>query len=206
MAARKRPAPPGVGLLAPLTGPQGTEVMVWERAADVIRLGGTLRDAATRVGVTREVFAQWVRNGTRLLSALAVEARDPADLSEHEQATIRLAEAIEQAEAESKLIMLGLLDRAARGVEVRTVTVRLDASGNEIDRVERTEQRGPDPATLRWRLERRWPEEFAPRVRAEVSGPDGGPIAVDVATRAEELARELRRHLAGTNGQGANGS
>jgi transposase-like protein len=206
MPARKRPAPLGVGLTAPLVTQGGGEVMVWERAADVVRLGGTITDAATRVGVARQVFAEWVRNGTRLLNALAANARDPADLNAHEQATIKLVESIEQAEAESKLIMLGLLDRAARGVEVRTVTVRLDAQGNEIDRVERTEQRGPDPATLRWRLERRWPDEFAPRVRAEVTGPDGGPIAVDVATRAEELARELRRHLAGTNGSGANGS
>jgi hypothetical protein len=185
-------------LLTPLATAGGT-VAVWDRAADVIRLGGNYTDAAVRVGVAKFTFADWLRQGARLVAGVASGGIDAADLDAHQRGLVNLVEAVDRAESEAKLVYLGLLDRVARGQDVRVVTVKVDAQGQEIERSERTEQRGPDAATIRWRLERRWPEEFAPRVRAEITGADGGPVEVDVATRAAELAEELRRHL--TNGQ-----
>lgn len=180
-------------LVQPIPTERG-EVMVWERVADAIRLGGSLHDAAARAGVGKAVLQGWLRNGTRLQAAIGQGARDPDSLTAHEQAEMQLAVVVDRAEAEAKLVLLGLLDRVTRGVEVRTVTVKIDQSGQEVERTERTENRGPDPATIRWRLERRWPEEFGQRVRAEVVAQiDTGP------ERVAELADALRSHL-GANG------
>lgn len=187
----------------------GSPIMVADRVAEALRLGAHIGDASVRAGVSRELLRQWMRNGNRINAALDAGSRLEGDLNDQERAELHLARTAEAALSEGKLLMLALLDRLSRGAEVRTVTVRLDANGNEVDRYERTEQHVPDAAVIRWRLERRWPEEWAPKPRLEVTGPGGAPLAVDVQTRARELAQALRdANGAGStsNGHGGNGA
>jgi hypothetical protein len=166
-------------LLQPLAHrDDGTPVMIPDRVAEAVRLGGSLADGALRAGVSTPQLHAWVRSGNRLTSAVETGALRRKDLNAQQKA------------------------------EVRTITVRTDANGNEIDRYERTEHLAPDAATIRWRLERRWPDEWAARQRLEVSGPDGAPLQVDVATRAAELADALRKAppVLATNGHASNGN
>lgn len=199
-------------ILRPIATRDG-EVMVWDRIAEVLRVGGSLKDAAARCGVSTPSLHAWVRNGTRLAAAVETGGRLEKSLTRAEAAEVRVARTVETATAEGKLLLLGLLDRVSRGHETRVVTVKLDVHGNEIERTERTEQHGPDAATIRWRLSRHFPEEWAGRV--EVTGAGGGPIEVaTTAERASELAEALRTQLeaaaagqaAATNGSSSNGN
>lgn len=196
-------------LLQPLAHrDDGTPVMIPDRVAEAVRLGGSLADGALRAGVSTPQLHAWVRSGNRLTSAVETGALRRKDLNAQQKAEVALAATVETAASEGKLLLLGLLERLSRGAEVRTITVRTDANGNEIDRYERTEHLAPDAATIRWRLERRWPDEWAARQRLEVSGPDGAPLQVDVATRAAELADALRKAppVLATNGHASNGN
>lgn len=193
-------------ILRPIATRDG-EVMVWDRVAEVLRVGGSLKDAAARSGVSTPSLHAWVRNGTRLSAAVEAGGRLEESLTRSEAAEVRVARTVETATAEGKLLLLGLLDRVSRGHETRVVTVKLDPHGNEIERTERTEQHGPDAATIRWRLSRRFPDEWAGRL--EVTGAGGGPIEVaTTAERASELADALRTQLeaepvaASSNGNG----
>jgi hypothetical protein len=211
-SARKvtQPAAPAGALLRPVGRlSDGTAVSVADRVAEAMRLGGTLHDGAVRAGVSPQRLAAWVRSGNRIAAALDAGSLLHSDLDAQARAEVALAQTVEASATEGKLLLLGLLERLSRGTEVRTVTVRLDASGREVDRYERTEQHAPDAATIRWRLERRWPDEWAPKGRLEVTGPDGGPLSVDLASRAAELAEALRATppppVAATNGAAGNG-
>jgi hypothetical protein len=198
-------------LLQPLgTRDDGTPIMVGDRVAEAVRLGASLADGALRAGVSAPQLHTWVRSGNRLASALETGALRQRDLNAQQRAEVALAATVEQAASEGKLLLLGLLERLSRGAEVRTITERIDAQGNVVERYERTEHHAPDAATIRWRLERRWPDEWAARQRLEVTGADGAPLQVDVATRAAELAEALRNapppvHANG-NGSGGNGA
>ena len=190
-------------LLRPLATRDGAEVFVWDRVAEAIRLGAGLREAAARCGIPTPTLHGWIRSGTRLVAAVEGGGRLASSLSPRESAEVRLANAVEEAHAEAKLLLLALLERVSRGVEIRTITVQMDASGQEVGRFEKTEQKGPDAATIRWRLEKGWPDEFGRRV--EVVGPDGGAVQVDLHERAAELAAAIRAKSNGSSPK-ANGS
>ena len=50
-----------------------------------------------------------------------------------------------------------------------------------------------------WILERRFPRDYGRFDRSEVSGPDGGPVRLDVST--EEIERKVQRILDQRNGK-----
>lgn len=199
-------------LLRPVAArPDGTPIMPTERIAEALRLGSSDRTAAARAGVSVAALQTWLRSGNRHSASLLAGTRTERELSPIERAELALARAVATAVAEHELNLLALLEQASRGAEARTTTVQLAADGTELARTERTQRDAPDAASLRWRLERRHPEQWAPRQRVEHTGADGGAIQVDVAQRAAELADALRAQANGraavapSNGSGGNG-
>lgn len=183
--------------------PDGTPLYIADRVAEALRLGASLNDAATRATVTSATLRTWVRAGTRLLLATEAGTRLPQTLSAVERAQVDLARTVEQAAVEGKMLLLGQLERLSRGIE-RTITIeKQDAAGTVIERTTRVETALPDAATIRWRLARRWPDEFADRVHVDHTG------QVDTGDRAAELAAALRAELNAQpngNGHAANGA
>lgn len=186
-------------LLYPITHrDDGTPVMVADRVAEALRLGASMTTAASRSGVSRQQLDVWVRSGNRHSASLANQARTADDLSAVELAELALATAAEQALATYELNLLAQLEALSRGTSTTTTTVRTDPAGDVLDRTERTEARLPDASVIRWRLERRLPDQWAPR--AHVSHEGTLDVQVDVAVRAAELAQALRQGAA--QGQG----
>lgn len=195
MPARKADtkAPPHA-LLIPLDiDPEGRPVTVTERVATAIRLGATIRTAASRAGVANATLHSWLRNGNRHAAALASGARLEADLTDAEHAELTLARDYEAASAACEMALLTQLDAVSRPRQARTVTVRTDADG-QVDRTERTEDLDPDAATIRWRLERGYPEHWGKRETVTLD------VAPDVTERAAELVAQLRAGGANVRG------
>jgi hypothetical protein len=95
------------------------------------------------------------------------------------------------AEARGQAHLLAILEGECRGgAQVTTVVERYNGNGDLIERQTKTETARPDAASIRWRLERRYPELWG-RQRIEVTGPDGGPVEVTGAERADRLAAAL---------------
>jgi hypothetical protein len=198
MPARKQAARPHALLYPIAHRDDGTPVMVADRVAEALRLGASHATAAARAGVSRQQLDAWLRAGNRHSAALAAGTRTADDLSSVELAELALANTAEQALAQLELNLLAQLEVLSRGHTATTTTERTDASGATIDRTERAEVRLPDSAVIRWRLERRLPEQWGPRTHVEHSG----HVEVDVATRAAELADALRNAQGGGQPKG----
>lgn len=192
MPARKgQTVAPRHALLVPLAVREdGTTVTVTERVASAIRLGASMRTAAARAGASSATVQAWLRSGNRLAAGIAAGARLRSDLTATERAEVEFAVAVEAASAAHELALLTQLEALSQPRQERTITVRIDADGKEIDRTERTEDVAPEGQTIRWRLERRHPDTWGPRQAVEHTGTVG--VTVDVAERAAELVAQLR--------------
>lgn len=181
-------------LLIPLgIDAEGVPITVTERVASAIRLGATLRTAASRAGVASATLHAWLRNGNRHAAALASGARLESELTDAERAELVLVRDYEEASAACEMALLTQLDAVSRPRVARTVTERTDADGN-VDRTERSEGLDPDATTIRWRLERGYPEGWGKRETVTVD------VTPDVAERAAELVAQLRAGGAAVRG------
>lgn len=176
----------------------GGEVQVTrlDRIIETFRVGGTIADAAARAGVARQCLYDWQRKGVRVRAELIAGTKRDAELTADDLDYLAYVEAVEKAESEGKLLLLGLNDRLARGgIPLTTTTVKTDATGNVVERTEKTEHTLPDGAAIRWALQCRWPDEFQPRQKVELAG----QVAIEgqPADRAADLAESLRAYLDG---------
>jgi hypothetical protein len=193
MPARKRrpeiEAPKGA-LLVPLGHhPDGSPITVTERVATALRLGASYQTAAARAGVANPTLHSWLRAGARHASALATGARLESELTDQERAELAFATAVGEAEADHELALLTQLEHLSHPRHAITVTERTGPDG-AVDRTERVEAVDPDGATVRWRLERRFPDTWG---RREAIAIDARLVAdVDVTERAAELVAQLR--------------
>jgi transposase-like protein len=185
MPARQRQATKHA-LLVPLDiDPDGRPITVAERVAAAVRLGATLRTAAARAGVAAPTLHAWLRNGNRHAAAIASGSRLESELTDGELAELVLVRDYEDASAACEMALLTQLDAVSQPRSARVVTVREDADGN-VDRTERVEDLDPDATTIRWRLERGYPEHWGKRETVTLD------VAPDVAERAAELVAQLR--------------
>lgn len=183
--------------------PDGKSVMAavtrLDRVREVMSIGGFDKDCAARCGVRVETYREWLKLGVAARADLANDRRTRRDLTAHERQCVELAMVVEEAEAEGRLLLMGVAERLSRGgIEVTTTTEKLDGKGKALERTTKVERTLPDGAMVRWRMERRWPGDFAKRV--EVTGPDGGPVRADVPV-VEKLLADLAR-IAGTKAAG----
>ena len=161
-----------------------TPVRVVDRIVEAIGSNGFLHDAAARAGISVETLRRWRRKGVEAqIEILNGRAR----LSEYDTLTRRcivLATEMERAESESRLALLTAATKLASGglVERKTKQTINPKTETVTELVEEEKTLLPNAQMLQWLLLRRWPEEFAPQ-RVEVSGPDGGPVQVEVTAR-----------------------
>lgn len=168
--------------------PQGQQpVTVIDRVEETIRMGGFLKDAAARIGVSVDRLREWRTVGNRCLREVLAGERRRSQMTRHEKLCAELAAKIDQAEADARTHLLGLAQRMARGGLTRKeTTVRRDARGAVVEETTREADLLPDTAMIQWLLTHRWPEDFG-RTRLEVSGPDGAGIPLDTAPIAEQI-------------------
>lgn len=122
---------------------------------------------------------------------------------------MRFVRATEEAQAEGLQVLLNLAHRASVGGQevIETVTVEnpgrpevLRSNGTqylpEIPATKtvttKTATTLPSEAMIRWRMERRFPHLFGRTSRLELSGPEGGPIEVDMGP-VDRLIQTLER-------------
>jgi hypothetical protein len=175
----------------------GAEVTIAAAILDRIRTAMPVRHAAASVGIRMDTWTNWCRDGARARQRQiridqGAEGYDPLTPWE-----LRLIAFLDEAEAaESQALAtdwtrLGLLAAGSLPVEVETIVVRTDADGKELGRTKTTrrDKTLPNLDALKFRLQKRWPDVFGDRL--ELSGPEGGPIELDVT--AAGLADRLRR-------------
>jgi transposase-like protein len=186
-------------VIATREAPDGSvvEVTIIDRVEETLRQGAMVKDAAARVGVAVETLRRWQATGVRVRAALGERdadgnpKHDTADLSAHERNCVELANRMDAAEADTRTALLALTQQLARGGRQRVETiVKVNAAGQELERVTKTSTTEPDIRAIQWMLSHRWRDDFGSRV--EVTGADGGPVLVD----AEPIADRLRADLA----------
>lgn len=163
-------------------------VTVEDRIVELMRTGAHVDTAAASIGVMRNVLHDWLRIGARSRRELT---RFPdATLSPHQTRCVRFSIAVDQAQAEWLLRQEALLEAAGRTRKRVVTTQKADATGQIVETSTRTEDEGPDMATVRWRLERHpASRETYGVTRVEHTGPDGEAIPVEL--RAQSLAEKI---------------
>lgn len=177
------------------TGQPTGEVRTITRADRMIELIGSgffVERAARASGIPTRTFYSWTEMVAKATMRVAAGG---ARLTKNEQALADFLQSVEEAEARWEAQQWLLLERAAQGYTVETVTEKIDPTTGRV--TERTVVRKPVeaklPATF-WRLRQRFPDRYKERV--EVTGADGGPIMV-TDNGVEALDREIDAFLAG---------
>lgn len=168
----------------------GRAVTITERVVETLRAGAFVKDAAARIGFPVETLREWQKVGQRAIRDVVQGNKRNRDLSFHERQCAVLAQAMTKAEAECRLMMLGDLNKLARGVQRTETTTRMNAQGQPVETSTRVVTSVPDGRSIQWFLERRHPEDFG-RQRIELSGPEGGPIELGLAASAADKVRAL---------------
>lgn len=119
-----------------------TEAVQWA-ICDGIRRGLTFRHAAALAGVHVATFCRWRERGREAMSG---RYRDFCD-------------AVEKAETECRVALLGVIRRAATEPSIERRTRTRDDKVVETVEIERP----PDWHAAAWNLERRYPAEFGRR-------------------------------------------
>lgn len=133
----------------------------------LLRLGLPKADAAALAGWHPATFHQHVREGHADIEAGQRSAK--ADF----------AMAVQAAEAAFKLSATAVVVNAANGRPAE-----YDRDGNVV-----RAEKPPNWQAATWMLERRFPDDYSPR--REITGRDGAPIQVEVAT-VETLVAKVR--------------
>jgi hypothetical protein len=134
-----------------------------ERILEAIKAGNYNETAAKYAGIAVSTFYGWMERGRRERDRIAALGGEP---DAKEVTFLDFMEAVEKAEAESEVRDVAIIARAAA-----TGTWQAAA----------------------WRLERKHPRKYGRFDRSEVSGPEGGPVRIDVST--EDLERKINRIL-----------
>lgn len=168
----------------------GTPITVADTIVRAVRAGNYIEAASAMAGVNKDTVYRWLREGAR--HRLAAEATDDPDtylnnLGPNDQGYVRFSDAVAQAQAEAEAEDVALLQSLARGgrtLEHRTVKTLADGS---TESTVRSEVLPPDAATIRWRLERRFPDRWG-RQRLEVTGAEGGPVELSIDEKRAAVA------------------
>lgn len=160
--------------------PEGVAITVFDRIVGMCRLGLPFQDACAACGVAKPTAYEWQRQGAQAARDVLNGRRKQAQLTVHEERCWAFVDAVEEARATAAADRLVIVDRLARGGQlVETITSKVDAQDQVIEKTTRQEWRAPSLAAAVKLLEWSHPQSFGPaRQRVELSGPDGGPIEV----------------------------
>lgn len=187
----------------PVPGGGTRRVTVEQRIIELMGTGAHVDTAAMSLGIERPTLHDWLKIGGRTRKAWAAgklsHPDDPdgeAPLPETHQTRCALfSVAVDSAAADWLMRQEATLEAASRPNKREVVTIKTDAAGRQVETSRRTENEGPDMATVRWRLARHPAsrDTYGDRQTVELSGPGGEAIPVDVRTSnlADKIA-ELR--------------
>lgn len=155
-------------MAATKTKPKGRPSMLnaerHKTIVDALEAGGYRDTAARLAGIGVSTLYLWLDRGQNERDRRAV---DPNAADPKEQPYLDLVEAVESAEAKAEQRSLLLIQRAAAGGTWQAAA---------------------------WYLERKFPRKYGRFDRAEVSGPEGAAIPINVST--EDLERKVGAILA----------
>lgn len=172
------------------TNPDGTRRTVADGIVELLAAGNYFEVACEAHDITRETGSAWLRTATRVGADLAARHRTRTSLTAHEQACLGFSDAVRRANAEWEAKSNVLLEQIAQGgIEVKTITRKVDAQGHVLETRTTVETTLPDAHVLMNRLAQRFPERY--RKRLEVTGAEGGPLLGDVEARLGRLAALL---------------
>lgn len=184
------------------TTTDGRTITVAERCIAATRMGEYREDVAALAGITKSTLNRWLQIGAR--TQTAIENGTPAHtFTANDRRLADFSVALYRAEAESRAQDVGTLQRLAEGGLERTVTTTRTfpcqachglkkvgdpavecaacaGTGRQTEITERTETMLPDGATLRWRMEHRFPERWG---RSHLS--------IDLGTGDDDDVRQL---------------
>lgn len=163
-----------------------------EEVAALVRDKRTLDSACVSAGIPMATYRKWKGRGMEALMVLDATGVIP----EGEAIFVDFVLALEKARAEAHAEVAGVAHRLMLGGEVSAITRTYNDAGDVIQ--ETIEFTKPDRQAILWWLERSFPMDYQRRV--ELSGPDGGPIPVEVEVSARESLKQKMGQVAGRIG------
>lgn len=170
---------------------------VQERILAAARGHQRVEVAAELAGISRETFYNWLRLAAKAKEHLARGGK-MTELTALDRRCMDFSEALRQALAQAEGLAVRNVINAGSRASVETKRTRrhvgLDENNQPIYAEEvTTTERPPD-----WRAEAWWLEhgptvsgQYAGRQRVELTGAEGGPLAIEFATRMEALKRRI---------------
>lgn len=172
--------------------PDGTTTTTAERILTLVEGGVPLTHAAGAAGVTATTLKDWLAIGGRVAVDLASRRRTRVSLTPHEQACFDFsARTAERREGWIANALLGV-NEAREGGRVLTKTVTKTTADGAVETSVTVEELAPNVTAATWMLSHALPAEFG-RQRLEVTGPDGGPLTVDLSPA--DVAADMRAFL-----------
>lgn len=173
---------------------------VQARLCDLLRLAMPRVAACDAVGISTRTFDRWSSEGEeaqRLVLAMAEEGLAAPKLTPMQERQRLFWLALQEANGGGQLAYLTIVANAATGGLTHTDIVRVvehvetpqpdgttKVEAKVVEEKRRTRTLLPDPRMALEILKRRWPADWSPPERREVSGPDGKPLEVQTNVAA----------------------
>lgn len=185
---------------------KGVPITAEQRIIEILATGATVEAAAGSIGIRRPELHVIIGDGVKARTLVLEgkrsmpgehdedDPRYPPPLDDRQLRLLHFANAVDDARDQWLTAAETRVEVATRpGTRTRTTTKR-DRRGNVIEETTVIEDTDPDMATMRWRLERHPAsrDQYRPP-RTELTGPDGGPITLDVETKAASVLDQLRK-------------
>lgn len=184
----------------------GVPVTAEQRIIEILATGASVEAAAGSIGIRRPQLHKIIGDGVKARTLVLEDKaslpgehdeddhRYPPPLDNRQLRLLRFADAVDDARDRWLTSAETRIEQATRPGKRTRTTTKKDARGRKIETIEVEETTDPDMATLRWRLERHPAsrDHYRPP-RTELSGPDGGPITLDVEAKAASVLDMIRQ-------------
>lgn len=195
-------------------GAPDEQITVADRIVELLASGNYIEGAAAGAGVHKDTVYHWLKIGAQVHLRAGAGSIDDLELSDFERKCAEFSDAVAEAEGRYESSSNLTLERLARGgIPQTTETVErgpapvnpatggptYDSEGREVlgpilKSSTRSTSTLPDAQVIEWRLTRRFRQRYAERL--EVTGADGGPVALSQSEKASavlELVRSFRQ-------------
>lgn len=180
----------------------GQQITAEQRIIELLATGVSVEAAAGSIGVRRPQLHKIIGDGVKARTLVLEGKRsmpdddlyNPPPLDDRQLRLLRFADAVDEARDRWAAALETRIETLTRpGTRTRKTTKR-DGNGNIIEETTVVEDTDPDGATVRWRAERHphLRDQYRPP-RTELTGADGGPITVDIESKASDVLAMLRK-------------
>lgn len=182
----------------------GNPITSAERFNQIVAMGESLHVAAACAAISLDTATDHIKAGALIAHDLARGTRTETLLPPKDQVKLAFHRGFTEAYARGMAFHAGLRAQVMRGggtITTRTTTTRSIPNPDggepvvETTQVVKTEQIAPDPATIRWFAERRWPEHFGARLT--ITGePAVDPMDIPEPDRIAAMIEAAEAYLA----------